>query len=112
MNQKNKAVIYARTASANQGHAITEQLGSLTRKAESLHWEVVGVYIDIGCSGSSLQTCPQLRKVLGDAKAGNFRHLLVEDLSLLSRGPDLAAIVAELRCCGVALHCGEVWVLA
>lgn len=111
-NVSSKAAIYARTASVHQGNAITVQLKSLTREAASQGLEVVGVYLDVGCSGSSLRTCPQLRKLLEGAKAGRFRHLLALDLSRLSRGPELAEIVAELRRCGVALHCGKVQMLA
>lgn len=110
-NVSNKAAIYARAACVHQGGAIVEQQESLTQKAGFQGWEVVGVYIDAGCSGSLLKTCPQLRKLLEDAKAVRFRHLLVDDLSRLSRGKELVAIVAELRSSRVTLHCVDGWLL-
>lgn len=103
-----KAVIYLRcAASAGRNAHLAAQRKMLRRYAASQGFEVVGEYADGNCAGLSQSTCPQLRKLLEDAKAESFQHLLVRDFSRLSRGPELASIVNRLRRCEVALHCCE-----
>jgi Site-specific recombinases, DNA invertase Pin homologs len=103
----NKAVLYMRCAHFSEGDPIAEQREALTREAANHGLEVAGEYVDAGCSGLSPATCPQLRRLLGDAKAGLIAHVIIRDISRLSRGPGLWPIVDKLRGAGVALHCAE-----
>ena len=101
----NKVVLYMRCARIGEGDPIAEQREVLRQEAANHGLEVGGEYVDAGCSGLSPATCPQLRRLLADAKAGLLAYVIVRDLSRLSRGPDLWAIVEELRRFGVILHC-------
>lgn len=100
----NKAVLYVR---AGQAHPCAEMGEQLMLEAASQGMEVVGKYVDAGCSGSSSRNCPQLLKMLADAKAGLFAHLFVSDLSRLSRSKELWELIAELRGYGVSVHVVE-----
>jgi DNA invertase Pin-like site-specific DNA recombinase len=66
--------------------------------------EMVGEYVDAGCSGMSSQNHPQLLKLLDDAKSSLFKHLLVYDISRLSRGAELPELITELQGAGVTMH--------
>lgn len=98
------AVLYMRCACIGQGDPIAEQREQLVRDAANQGLEVAAEYVDAGCSGLSATARPQLRKLLADAGKGLFTHLIARDLSRLSRGPELWALIAELQRSGVSLH--------
>jgi DNA invertase Pin-like site-specific DNA recombinase len=52
--------------------------------ADGRKYEVVAEYSDAAVSGSHTERL-NLQRLLGDARRGAFRHLLVDDLSRLSR---------------------------
>lgn len=103
----NKAVTYLRCATVDpQTDPIALQRDWLRREAEREGLEVVGEYADIGISGVSSRTRPGLRRLMADAKAGTFAHVLVYDLSRLSRGGDVWSLLNDLKRCGVSVHSG------
>lgn len=100
----NKAVLYLRCANVGQGDPIAEQREQLMQDAANLGLDVVGEYVDIGSPGLQSQTCPQLQKMLADAREGMFTHLFMRDISRLSRGSNAWEMIAELRESGIILH--------
>ena len=90
-----------------------DQRDSLMREAERLGYEIVREYNDAGRGGLSLDGLPQLRRLLKDAEQGSFQHLLIRDLSRLSRGPmEMSqAILGQLWRCGVTVRDPDIGVL-
>lgn len=101
----NKAVLYLRcTVIDPKTDPIFRQRDHLRQEAEREGLEVVGEYMDVGCSGRSIHSRPGLRRLLDDARVGMIRDVLVLDLTRLSRGPNVWELVEELRSYGVRLH--------
>lgn len=101
----NKAVLYLRCAVVDpKTDPVFRQRDHLRQEAEREGLEVVGEYVDAGCSGRSISSRPGLRRLMDDAKAGMIRNVLVYDLRRLSRGSNVRELVEELRSYGVRLH--------
>jgi DNA invertase Pin-like site-specific DNA recombinase len=80
-----RVAIYARVSTDKQ--TIKNQVETLKKWAKKMDWEVGEVYKD---SGSAFQHANQkaLRKLLEDCSHGDYQHVLVYDLSRLTRqGP-------------------------
>ena len=100
----NRAVLYIRYGCVGHNDPSEEQRKLLVQEAASQGMEVAGEYVDACRSGMSSQNRPQLLKLLDDAKSGLFKHLLVFDMSRLSRGPDFQELITELQGAGVTMH--------
>lgn len=99
-----KAALYIRCACVGQGDPCGEQRKLLTQEAASHGKEVTREYVDAGCPGTSPKKCPQLLRLLDDAKAGLFKHLFVRDVARLSRGSEVWKLISELQDAGVTMH--------
>ena len=80
-----RVATYARYSTNRQdARSIDDQLRRCRAHAQQRSFEVVGDYTDAAVSGSHTER-NDLRRLLADARAGRIRHVLVDDLSRLSR---------------------------
>lgn len=101
------AVIYIRVASHNRGkEKFADDQEKQLRAFASSHGYTVNdknVYREIGLSGLlPVKERPKLKKILEEAKAGNFKALIVRDISRLFRTPTLLLnFIEDLKSLGV-----------
>ena len=80
-----RVAVYARYSTDRQdSRSIDDQMRRCHQFADGRKYEVVAEYSDAAVSGSHTERL-NLQRLLGDARRGAFRHLLVDDLSRLSR---------------------------
>jgi DNA invertase Pin-like site-specific DNA recombinase len=87
-----RAVIYARVSGQIQKDAntIASQLRVLPEYVRSMGWELVGTYIDDGCSADTgkLEKRGDFNRMLADAKAGKFDVVVIIEMKRLTRTND------------------------
>jgi DNA invertase Pin-like site-specific DNA recombinase len=66
-----RVAIYARISTANHGQDVTLQTRELEQFASSRGWNVAGVYVDQGVSGSK-DSRPELNRLMADAHRRRF----------------------------------------
>jgi DNA invertase Pin-like site-specific DNA recombinase len=66
-----RAAIYARISTANHGQDVTLQTRELEQFASARNWNVAGVYVDQGVSGSK-DSRPELNRLMADAHRRRF----------------------------------------
>jgi site-specific DNA recombinase len=90
MTKENKAEVqvaaYARVSTEEQrdGQTIDSQIAELEDFARAKGWNITQVYRDAGWSGSTMAR-PALDRLRDDARAGQFRAVLVNDVDRLAR---------------------------
>jgi DNA invertase Pin-like site-specific DNA recombinase len=78
-------VVYSRYSTDRQdARSIDDQVRSCRQFAVARGYEIVGEYADAAISGAHTER-QNLQRLLADARRGAFRHVLVDDLSRLSR---------------------------
>jgi len=104
------AAIYTRVSSPGQAGADAASLDAQEQIARSIcerhGWEAVEHYQDAGKSATkdSLDNRPAMQRLLRDAQAGRFSHLVVYHTDRLARNADVAGeISVKLRRAGVKL---------
>ncbi len=103
----NTAVAYGRVSSDEQaGNASTRgQQAEAEEYCLNNKLELAHTYFDEARSGKSMEGREQLKRMLNDARAGRFSHLIVWKLTRLSRNlVDTLAIIKELDALGVSVH--------
>ncbi len=86
-NTGKKVALYARVSSQEQaieGVSIEAQISALHSYAQSQGWEVADEYIDAGYGGG-IAVRPNLKRLLLDARRGNFGIIAVGKLDRFSR---------------------------
>jgi DNA invertase Pin-like site-specific DNA recombinase len=68
---KKRVAIYARISTANHGQDVTLQTRELEQFASARGWNVAGVYVDQGVSGSK-DSRPELNRLMADAHMRRF----------------------------------------
>lgn len=95
-----KVVIYARVSTAEQaeeGYSIEAQIDAVKKKCGQENRQVINEYIDRGISGKSIEKREALKRLLKDAKTGQFEEVWVWKTNRLARNHlDLLKIVDEL----------------
>ena len=84
---RKRVVIYIRVSTreqAEEGYSISEQESRLRKYCEAMGWDVVGVYIDPGFTGSNMDR-PALKDMIKEIEKGNADIVLVDKLDRLSR---------------------------
>jgi DNA invertase Pin-like site-specific DNA recombinase len=66
-----RAAIYARISTANHSQDVTLQTRELEQFAGARGWDVTGVYVDQGVSGTK-DSRPELNRLMGDAHRRHF----------------------------------------
>lgn len=112
MSSSVPAAVYARFSTDLQNEKSAEDQMVLCRTyAANNGFQVVAAYADKAKSGASMFNRDELRAMLADAKAGQFKAIIVEHLDRLSRDmADLATIKKQMDFLGVSLievHGGE-----
>ena len=99
-----RAAVYARYSSDNQREASIEDQVRLCRERIAREsWSVATTYTDAAISGAS-RLRPGYRKLLEDARAGEFDVVVAEALDRLSRDQeDVAGLYKQLGFCGIRL---------
>lgn len=64
--QSARAAIYARVSTANNGQDPGMQTRELEEYCQRRGWELAGVYVDLGISGSK-ESLPELDRLMSDA---------------------------------------------
>ena len=98
MNNKTKAVLYARVSTeeqATEGYSINAQKELLYEYANKNNIEIIEEYIDEGKSGKSIEGRPEMKRLLRDAKDENFNAVIIYKLDRLSRKTKDALEIAE-----------------
>ncbi|MCK8061336.1 MULTISPECIES: recombinase family protein [unclassified Fusibacter] len=105
---KRRTAIYARVSTemqAEEGYSIDAQVSNARMNCKSLGNDVVGVYIDRGISGKSMEARPEFMRMMKDAEAGIFAEIVVWKLNRLSRSHmDLLKIYNQLEEYGVSFR--------
>ncbi|HUU55605.1 MAG TPA: recombinase family protein [Armatimonadota bacterium] len=106
-----KAAIYTRVSSPGQATADAASLEAQEHTARTIcereGWEVVEHYQDAGRSATrdSLDNRPAMQRLLKDATAGRFGHLVVYHQDRLARNADVSAEIAvKLRRAKVSIQ--------
>lgn len=98
-----KAAAYARISTVIHGQDINNQLEPIRRVAEARGYELVKIYQDSGVSGAT-ERRGGLDTMLGDARRGVFKVLVVMELSRVARDVrHLLNTLHELNQVGVSL---------
>src|SRR5580704_5614609 len=98
MNECNGAkvpvAVYARVSTEEQkeGQAINSQVAELVEFARANGWEITHIYKDDGWSGSTMAR-PALDRLRDNARAGQFRAVLINDVDRLARDVSHLGIV-------------------
>ncbi len=96
-----KVVIYARVSTAEQaeeGYSIDAQIETVKKKCELEGKQVINHYVDRGISGKSIEKREALKRLLKDAKEGQYEEVWVWKTNRLARNHlDLLKIVDELN---------------
>jgi hypothetical protein len=95
-----RAVIYARTARMDSLKSIESQCEETRKYAACHNLEVIGVYADIGKSGSSVEERDEMKRLLSDvATPGReFSVILIYDWSRWGRSLDVSDTYHEYLC--------------
>jgi site-specific DNA recombinase len=81
------------------------QLDEVRAYCEKRGWELVAQYSDPGLSGRSFTKRPGLQRLMADAEAGKFEHVITWKISRLGRNREEALdFVSKLNKCGVMYH--------
>ncbi len=106
-----KAAIYTRVSSQGQATLDAVSLPEQDRQGREVckraGWPLSEVYEDAGKSArkDDLSNRPALRRLLDDAEAGRFKHLVVYDQDRLARNQLVwPMIAARLKAAGVRVH--------
>jgi site-specific DNA recombinase len=99
-----RAALYARYSTEKQNRAsIEDQVRECSEYAEKAGWTIAHVYKDEGISGAATGNRPGFLAMMAAAEAGEFKVLLVMDLSRLSRNQgDLPKATERLCIAGYA----------
>lgn len=101
-----KAVIYARTATADSETNIEDQVRRCQEYARAKGYAIVQVYRDLGQSGTKVER-PGLNQMVEDVTlpGADIQRVLVTDLSRIARGVDVfAELSLKLQRCGVVIE--------
>lgn len=72
--------------------------------AKNPDWELAGVYVDFGKSGTRMANRPALQKLLGEARRGRIDRILAKSISRFSRNAEECLdVVREFRARGIAI---------
>jgi DNA invertase Pin-like site-specific DNA recombinase len=97
MTATNRAVIYCRMSTGEQGESPAQQEAKCREKAAALGVEVTEVFTDEAISGSRIDR-PQYLRMLQAAKAGEFDTLLLWKQSRLGRDqPEVERAIRQLE---------------
>lgn len=102
-----KCALYLRYSSSTlqDDSSLADQERICRAYADRQGWQVVEVYSDAGISGESMLLRPGIQRLMADAEAGKFKHVLAEAQDRISRDlADPAIIWRELQFFGVSLH--------
>ena len=90
-NKTRKDAVYARVSTEHEA-----QLSALENQkdwykpflAQHPEWQIVGMYVDEGITGTSANKRPQFQKMIKDAEAGNFDLILTREVSRFARNAE------------------------
>jgi site-specific DNA recombinase len=105
--QEERAACYTRVSSEGQkdNFSLDGQLDEVRAFCEKQGWQLVEQYSDPAMSGRSFAKRPGLQRLLADAQAGKFEHLVTWKISRLGRNREEALdFVSKLSKCGVTYH--------
>ena len=100
-----KVAVYARVSTEHEA-----QLSALENQkdwykpflAQHPEWQIVGMYVDEGITGTSANKRPQFQKMIKDAEAGNFDLILTREVSRFARNTvDTLQYTRQLKAKGV-----------
>lgn len=103
MNPKElRAAFYARQSTKSQEHSVADQESVIRKKAKELGLTIVGSYTECA-SGATREERDALKRLLKDARKGEFKILIIYDMSRLSREGTFSSfsILNELKDYGV-----------
>ena len=80
------AVAYLRRSTDKQEQSLGDQRSEIARFANERGYDMVGEYVDDAISGTSASKRPGFRRMINDAKRGNFRAVIVWNSDRFSRG--------------------------
>ncbi len=67
-------------------------------------WELAGIYVDKGISGTQVLHREEFKRMIEDAKAGKIQYILAKSISRFARNTvDVLTYVRELKECGVSV---------
>ncbi len=75
-SRRTKAAIYARVSTANNGQSPAMQTRELEEYCHRRGWEISGLYVDLGISGSE-ERRPELDRLMSDAHHRRFDAVVV-----------------------------------
>lgn len=95
-----RAVIYARTARADSINSIESQCEEARKYAAIHNLEVIGVYADIGKSGSSINERDEMKRLLAEVASPDrdFAVILIYDWSRWGRSLDASDAYHQYLC--------------
>lgn len=86
MNEKIKAVLYARYSCDRQGEpSISAQCRKIRKYAQNNDIDIIGEYIDRACSGKTIDGRPDMQKLISDSNLGQFNMVIVYKFDRLVR---------------------------
>ena len=109
--QNRKVAVYCRVSSSRGGQASSLQnqkdhFEAMVRGRPD--WELVEIYYEKGRSGTNARLRPELRRMLADARNGNFDLIITKSISRFARNTaDCIVMVRALRKLGVELYFGR-----
>jgi DNA invertase Pin-like site-specific DNA recombinase len=102
MTNASRVAIYARVSTVNHGRDASLQTRELRQFAEARGWQIAGEYVDAGVSGAK-DSCPELNRLMADAKRRRFDVVLVWKLDRFGRSlRHLVNALAEFESLNIA----------
>jgi len=84
--QRTAAVAYLRRSTDRQEQSLGDQRSEITRYASENGYHIVSEYMDDAISGTSADERPGFQRMIGDAKTGKFKAVIVWNSDRFSRG--------------------------
>lgn len=106
--KRRKVAAYARVSRdfVNLLHSLAGQVSYYTdRISTNTEWELAGIYVDEGISGTSLEKRSDFLRMMEDARCGKINLVLTKSVSRFARNTvDLLQSVRELQALGVEVR--------
>jgi len=99
------AVVYIRMSDDRQAESPDQQRTEIAKLAERYGYHLTGEYLDSGISGDDIRRRKDFRRMIADAAKGEFKAILVWDISRFGRFDSIEAgeWISPLRRAGVKL---------
>ena len=105
--RKKRVCAYARvsTDDEDQVNSYRVQVDEYTKRIqENPSWEFIGVYADLGLSGTTMKKRPEFMKMIGSVRKGEIDLILVKSISRFARNVvDIVSLVHEFRTLGCVI---------